>query len=707
MSDKVNILIVDDKPEKLLSLEAVLEELGQTIVRAYSGREALRALLNQEFAVILLDVNMPGMDGFETAALIRQRKTTEHVPIIFITAFGDDTHSSLGYSLGAVDYIQTPVMPEVLKTKVAVFVDLARKNDQVRRQADSLRRRAVQLQKLAAASVAISAAVSIDRMLQIVAESARDIIGAHQAIMLCLADPYSGQRPSRTQAATSFSEKYAAWRQRKLDLAPVTTTLVAQSRSATRMTQKELHDHPDWEIVRKLEIPPIEGGILAAPLGGRDGNNLGIIYLCDRYEGDGFSHDDEAVLVQLAQMASISIENTLYAEERETNRIKDEFLSTLSHELRTPLNAILGWTQLLRMGDLDPETGHAIEVIERNARAQAKLVEDLLDVSRVTNGKLRLTTRAVDLRRVTQSAIEAVRPTAEARQVALHLACEHDTYPMTGDGDRLQQVAWNLLSNAVKFTPAGGRVDVRLERVGGALRLVVADTGQGIPANFLPYVFDRFRQADATSTRSHGGLGIGLTIVRRIVELHGGSVRAESGGEGRGATFTVTLPGANVLSGEVPPPQVPAAREDAAHEADRFDLAGTHVLVVDDEADAREVIAEILRRSNATVTAAGSVADALAIITQVKPDLVLSDIAMPDRDGYDLIRSLREMPASVGGEIPAVALTAYAREEDRIRCVSAGFHAHLSKPVAPAELVATVAHLCPRSEDVIARLKFG
>jgi signal transduction histidine kinase/DNA-binding response OmpR family regulator len=778
---KVNILIVDDKPEKLLALEAVLEELGQIIVRAYSGREALRCLLNDDFAVILLDVNMPGMDGFETASLIRQRKSTEHIPIIFITAFGDDTHSSRGYSLGAVDYIQTPVMPEVLKTKVSVFVDLARKNDQVRRQADSLSRRAVQLQKLAAASVAVSSAGSINQMLQIVADSARDIIGAHQAIMLCLTDPYSGQSPSKSQAATSFSEKFESWRTKELDLKAVTRTLVAQSRTPTRMSVGELHVHPDWEIVRRLDIPPIEGGILAVPLAGRDNSNLGIIYLADRFDGGQFTHDDEAVLVQLAQMASIAVENTLYLEERETNRIKDEFLSTLSHELRTPLNAILGWTQLLRMGQLDGEVGHAIEVIERNARAQAKLVEDLLDVSRVTNGKLKLSTRPLDLRVVTQAAIDAVRPTAAAKQIALdvELAAADDAhYRLVGDADRLQQVAWNLLSNAVKFTPAGGRVSVRIERAaeaagnsaaGGAgaasgsgesVRLIVVDSGQGIPASFLPYVFERFRQADATSTRSHGGLGIGLTLVRRIVELHGGTVTAQSAGEGQGATFTVTLPaGAAPAEGEsetpaaadknpdntvgdAPPrpsrrrraaagnaagnaagspaqpiaadstelPQaahVPAARSDGSRAADRIDLSGSHILVIDDEADAREVIAEILRRANATVTAAAGAADALAIVTQAKPDLVLSDIAMPERDGYDLIRGLRELPRELGGETPAIALTAYAREEDRIRCVSAGFQAHLSKPVAPSELLATVAHLCPRSEAVVARLKFG
>src|SRR5688572_26033268 len=364
---KVNILLVDDKPEKLLSLEVVLEDLHQNIVRAYSGREALRALLSQEFAVILLDVNMPGMDGFETASLIRQRRNSEHTPIIFVTAFGDDTHSAQGYQLGAVDYILTPVVPEVLRSKVAVFVDLFKKSQQVSRQAESLRRRATQLQKLAQASLAINSALSIERMLQTITDTARDIVGSHQAITLFIHDAGTDKRAARTKAVCSFSDRYGEWRKRDLELSPIARTIVAQSRTATRMTSCELHAHPDWEIVRQLDIPPINGGMLAAPLCGRDGTNLGVIYLSDRFDDGDFSGDDEAVLVQLAQMASIAIENTIYAEEREANRIKDEFLSTLSHELRTPLNAILGWTQLLRAEELTGETKHGLDVIERNA----------------------------------------------------------------------------------------------------------------------------------------------------------------------------------------------------------------------------------------------------------------------------------------------------------------------------------------------------
>src|SRR5688572_21781854 len=441
---KVSILLVDDRPEKLLALEAVLEDLGQTVVRAYSGREALRHVLNHEFAVILLDVNMPGMDGFETAQLIRQRKSSQHVPIIFITAMGDEMHAARGYALGAVDYILSPVVPEVLRSKVAVFVDLFRKTEQVKRQAESLRSRAAQLQKLAAASVAINGALTIDKMLQTITDVARDVIESHQAITLFV-DPRATQRPGKTEAFSSFSDKYAQWRGKPLDLDAIAHTLAAQSRTATRLTEAELRDHADWLIVRDVDIPPIKGGMLAAPLTGRDGNNLGVIYLSDRSEGDFFTAADEAVLVQLAQMASIAIENTLYAEEREANRIKDEFLSTLSHELRTPLNAILGWTQLLRMGKpSENELSRGLDVIERNVRAQTKLIEDLLDVSRITTGKLRLSVRPTALAPVIEAAVDAVRPGASAKGIRLEVDVSAPADQIYGDPDRLQQVVWNL-----------------------------------------------------------------------------------------------------------------------------------------------------------------------------------------------------------------------------------------------------------------------
>ncbi|HEX3356181.1 MAG TPA: response regulator, partial [Tepidisphaeraceae bacterium] len=645
---------------------------------------------------ILLDINMPGMDGFETASLIRQRVATQHTPIIFVTASNDDEHLTRGYSLGAVDFIQAPFSADVLRAKVSVFVELAMKTDQVRHQAVSLRRRATQLQKLAAASMAINGALSIDKMLQTVTDTARDIIDTHQAITLFLLNAATARRLPRTLAVSSFSEKYADWRERQLALDPIASTILAQSQTASRLTASELREHPDWDVIKNLDIPPIVGGILAAPLMSREGHNFGVIYLSDHIDGE-FRQNDEAVLVQLAQMASIAIENSLFAEDRETNRIKDEFLATLSHELRTPLNAILGWTQLLRMEKLPEETAYGVDVIERNAKAQAKLVEDMLDVSRVTTGKMNLKSREIDLPNVVQAAIDTASPAANAKDITIDWINELDPTPMFGDPDRLQQVIWNLLSNAVKFTQNGGRVEVRTDRTNGYSRICISDNGPGINPKFLPHVFDRFRQADATSTRSHGGLGIGLAIVRHIVELHGGRVQADSLGEGHGAKFTVELPATPPkMLAEAPTRTAPAATESRpANSNGPVDLKGIRVLVVDDEGDAREVIAQLLRRSHAEVITAASATDALEQLARQCPDIMISDIAMPDCDGYELLRNARRLPHVQKYSLPAIALTAYASEEDRRRALSCGFEAHIAKPVDGKQLLTVIASLFP------------
>jgi signal transduction histidine kinase/DNA-binding response OmpR family regulator len=723
MSDKANILLVDDRPEKLLSLEAVLDDLGENIVTAHSGREALRHVLATDFAVILLDVNMPGMDGFETASLIRQRKRSEHTPIIFITAFGDEIHATRGYQLGAVDYILAPVMPDVLRTKVAVFVDLFKKSEQVRRQADSLQRRASQLQKLAAASLAINGAASMATTLQSTTDAARDIVGAHQAFTLCTVDdgPTSHPRPAAldvldaaappaapAHTLVSFSDKYADWTNRPLDLHQCAATTIGRSSVPVRLAHSELQAHVDWPLVSTLCLPPVRG-VLAAPLVGRDGRRMGLVVLSDKADGGDFTSDDEAILVQLTQMASVAIENVIFSKEREANRLKDEFLATLSHELRTPLNAIVGWTQLLQMEDLPDETVHGLKVIDRNAKSQAKLIEDLLDVSRITTGKLRVKLQATSLREIVRGVVDAVRPTADGKGVVLVMPPADAMPPaaVEGDPDRLQQVVWNLLTNAVKFTPTGGKVAIGLAVDDHSVCLSVTDTGNGIDPRFLPYVFDRFRQADSTSTRSYGGLGIGLTIVRHIVELHGGTVEANSPGAGRGATFTVRVPlrGPTGHSNSTGDGTVVALNGSTASatsgstdgEADPNDLRGVMVLVVDDEADARDVVAEMLRRAGARVQTSPSTADALAILSNAtsatRPAVLVSDIAMPGDDGFALIAGVRAMPASAGGRVPAIALTAYARAEDRARSLAAGFDAHLVKPVEATTLLSTVARL--------------
>ena len=403
----------------------------------------------------------------------------------------------------------------------------------------------------------------------------------------------------------------------------------------------------------------------------------------------------------------LKIEQDARAEAERASKIKDEFLATLGHELRTPLNAIMGWSQLLGSGTPSEEdVREGVEVIERNARAQTQIVEDLLDMSRIISGKVRLDVQPVDLEKVVRAAIETVRPAAEAKNVRVLAVLDPMAAPVSGDPNRLQQVFWNLLSNAVKFTPKGGRVQAVLKRVNSHLEVDVIDSGEGIDGEFLPFVFDRFRQADASSTRGHGGLGLGLSIVKQLVELHGGSVRVKSGGRGQGATFTVALP-LTVLHPE--PPDVEPVRRHPKGDHDGMGIdpdacsqvKGLRVLVVDDEADARKLIGRLLKECDARTTTAGSAEEAVTLLREAAQDgrgfdVMVSDIGMPGEDGYALIRRVRQMPAEEGGDVPATALTAYARSEDRLRVLRAGYQMHLSKPVEPAELIAVVASLARR-----------
>lgn len=391
-------------------------------------------------------------------------------------------------------------------------------------------------------------------------------------------------------------------------------------------------------------------------------------------------------------------ERTARAEAETANRLKDEFLATLSHELRTPLASILGWSRLLKEKQVPAEqVMRAIEIIERNAKSQSQLIEDILDVSRIVSGKLRLDVRPVDLAAIIETAIESIRPAAEAKNIRLQRVIDSGGM-ISGDADRLQQVVWNLLSNAVKFTPKDGRVQVKLERVNSHVEIVVADNGIGMDAESSQYIFERFRQIDSSTTRTHGGLGLGLAIVRHLVELHGGTVQAASAGIGQGTTFTVMFPLIPMVSADV--------RQD--EESERIhpttttldvafncspEIADLRILVVDDETDTRAMICYVLENCRAQVIGVASVNAALEAMTSGKFDILISDIGMPERDGYDLIKSVRQLAPEQNGRIPAVALTAYARLEDRMKVLSAGFQMHISKPVEPAELIAVVASL--------------
>ena len=395
-------------------------------------------------------------------------------------------------------------------------------------------------------------------------------------------------------------------------------------------------------------------------------------------------------------------EQAARADAERASRMKDEFLATLSHELRTPLNAILGWAQILSTGsDHSPEDiREGLGTIQRNARVQTQIIEDLLDMSRIISGKVRLDVQRTDVAPVVRAAVETVTPAADAKSIRLQVVLDPHAGLVSGDPNRLQQVFWNLLSNAIKFTPKGGRIQVLLERVNSHLEVSVIDTGEGIAPEFLPHVFDRFRQADASTTRRHGGLGLGLALAKQLIELHGGSIRAKSLGLGHGATFTVSLP-LTVVHPE-PEPEMERRHPRSGPVSATADdmcprLGGVKVLVVDDEPDARALVKRLLEDCDAAVTTASSVQEALECLRADRPDVLISDIGMPGEDGYALIRRVRALAAERGGNLPAIALTAYARSEDRTRSILAGYQMHVAKPVEPSELIATVASLAGRA----------
>jgi PAS domain S-box-containing protein len=395
----------------------------------------------------------------------------------------------------------------------------------------------------------------------------------------------------------------------------------------------------------------------------------------------------------------LSNEKLARNEAERANRLKDEFLATISHELRNPLNAIMGWAHMMRVGKLTPaNVERAVETIYRNAKSQSQLIADLLDVSRIISGKLRLHVRTVDLISIINAAVDSIRPAADAKSIRLQTLLDPAAGPISGDADRLQQIVWNLLTNAVKFSPKGGRIQVKLQRVESQVEIVVSDTGVGISKEFLPHVFDRFRQADPSTTRIHGGLGLGLSIVHQLVDLHGGTASVQSEGEGKGATFTISLPFVGVTAHQ---DEAEAVHPTQSDEVISFEglpsLHGLKVLVVDDEADTLELIREVLKSCGSDVVTSQSAADALIALEQYKPDVLISDLGMPEEDGYSLIARIRELPAERGGEIPAAALTAYARAEDRMRVLRSGFQFHLPKPVDSAELVMVVASLAGRA----------
>ena len=690
---RARILLADDNTDMRDYVRRLLSQ-SYEVVAVSDGAAALRASREQVFDLVLTDVMMPELDGLGLLRALRADPRTRDIPIILLSARAGEAAKIEGLAAGADDYLVKPFSARELLARVEAHIKLQR----LRRETNAVLRVSEQrLQRLNTASLAINAASTHEDVLRVITEEARSLIGAHQAVTSTTV----GQNWAQAINEVSLSEKYAAWRgyNTRPDGSGI-YTLVCQMNRPLRLTQAELEAHPAWRGfgAHAAQHPPLRGW-LAAPLVGKDGQNIGLIQLSDKDAGE-FSASDEALLVQLAQNASVALENQrLYEQEQraravaeEASRLKEEFLATVSHELRTPLTAFLGYAQMLQTRKRDEGyIARTVEKLVRSAKAQAQLIEDLLDISRIVSGKLRLEPQPIELTAVIRTALDTVRPALEAKGLVLQVELRSDASVIVGDPNRLQQVVWNLLTNAVKFTPSGGSVRVCLEPDGHEARITVSDTGKGIAAEFLPYVFDRFRQADATTHRAYGGLGLGLAIVRHLVELHGGTVQAASPGDGQGASFTIRLPLA--AHDDALAPAEPQRGEADAAGACPPELAGLRVLLVDDQPDILELLHDVLTPCGALVQMCASAPEALETLRRWSPDVLVSDIAMPDRDGYWLIQQVRALSPEEGGATPAVALTAYVRIEDRIRVTAAGFQQYVPKPVEPVELRAVIARL--------------
>jgi signal transduction histidine kinase len=501
-SPSARILVVDDRHDQLVTMKAVLADVVDEIICATSARDALRSLLDPgEFALLLLDIQMPEMDGLDLAEMIRKHRVHRQTPIIFVTASGDDLHMQRCYALGAVDYILSPIVPAVLRTKVGVFVDAYKKTEQLRLQAEVLSRRATQLRSLTDASIRVHAADSVPEILRAAAESAREIIGAEYVV-------------ATGAIAGEQAPPHIACAGNDIDA-------------------REGKGGADVSLVRALTWS--------------DGLPLGSLHVKGKRVGARFDADDEAVIAQLSHVTSVALQNRVLGDAREANRLKDEFFTNLSHELRNPLTAVVGWIQLLqRMPTDDGIRARALEALERNTALLTRLVDDLLDVSRIAGRGLAIVTKPMRLEDVVRSTVESLRVTGEAKGISVELRVDSPG-EILGDSQRLTQAIWNLVSNALKFTAKGGHVTISVSARGAEAVLAVEDDGEGIAPEFLPYVFDRFRRARDGTRHGHGnGLGLGLSIVRAVVELHGGTVQAESAGLGHGARFSARLP---LLSG--------------------------------------------------------------------------------------------------------------------------------------------------------------
>ena len=594
-------------------------------------------------------------------------------------------------TVGAFTYNKIEVL-NLLMTQAAISLENAQLYTNLSEQADSLKQANQQLeeytmtlkitnrlQKLADLSLAINSTLSTNNILQLVTQQAAEIIGAHQSIISIKID----ESCTKAVHTVHLADKYEQWRENyeKFDESDF-YRLGCQIQNSIRMTQTELEAHPA-AINNNLPLR----GWLVAPLIDIKGKQIGFMHLSDKYEGD-FTEDDEAILVQLAQMVLLAMNNAhLYEESQRANRIKDEFLAVLSHELRSPLTSIIGWSQMLQSGKLSPEkTAIALETIERNAKSQTQLIEDVVDISRMVRGNMRLNIQPVNLVSPIETAINTMYLAAKAKSIKILLTIASHDVMVLGDPIRLQQIVWNLLTNAIKFTSPGGQVEIGLKTVGSEAQIQVIDTGSGISPDFMPYIFDYFRQADASNTRNYGGLGLGLAIVRHLVELHGGNIWAKSLGKGQGATFTVRIP----LLQSQPEPN-PLSK--SLNNSPNLTIDGVKVLVVDDNVDVREFLVFALEEYGAVVMTADSVREALKCLQQFPADILITDIGMPEENGYNLLDQIRSLESTQKRQIPAIALTGYTANEVIAQVLNAGFQKYLPKPIDVFELITAISQL--------------
>lgn len=685
-ADRTNILIVDDLPDNVLVYRAILEPLEQNIVTARSGEEALRQLLQTDFAVMLLDVHMPGIDGFETAALVRTRRKSALTPIIFMSAFADEISLAQGYARGAVDFILTPVVPEILRAKVRVFVDLFRMTQQVKRLADERvalaeernRREAAEeanrrLSFMSRAGAVLGQSLDYESTIRELARLAVPHL-ADLAAVTCLDRPASAWEITLATASNAGCELRSSVGQDQLP------EVLGQALSGflSPGPNERLGESPRaWprDDPRTIVLPlRVRGRAFAALALSRETSN--------RAFTKAAIEDAEA----LTSRAAAAIDNALlYQDVQRADRQKNEFLSMLAHELRNPLAPIRNAVELLRLNKHDESAlAWSRDVIDRQVGHLARLVDDLLDISRITRGKIRIRRKKTKVAEFVAHALESSRPLIEARRHRLNVALSSEPLWVDGDAARLAQVLTNLLNNAAKYTPEGGYLWLSGSRERENVVFRVRDTGVGIAADMLPTVFDLFTQADRSLERADGGLGIGLTLVKRLVEKHGGSVEAYSEGAGRGSEFVVRLP---LAAPEQSWPQHGADQPSPSTQRQN------RILVVDDNIDGADSLAILLRLGGHEVSLAHDGPAALEVAQAFRPEVVLLDIGLPVMDGYEVAKRLRNRDATRNAVL--VAVTGYGRDEDRTRSRDAGFDHHLIKPVSLDALNGILDGTCP------------